>query len=339
MHVHIRRWHEDKDKEPVFLGDQSETLLQSRKDQRSPGPSKKLGQMFEPINEFYRWFVDGKEARRKLEEITSFYRNLPYLPQVYLDENTGNIAPPKFGKSLMPHISNPSFHANTFPPSFWFTPPSIVSQGTRKEEIAGFMAKVCDDCTKIVIEMHYAVEESGKDPSIMTRNSHFCFRPAKPLTLQSGVLRVLELSAKLEELPLELEKSVRRWTGKDAYLVALKLPPTIVITNIIDIYTSSRAKANTDLRSSHNYPTQDKRLHQWALRAIENGGIGQIILNDDDLIDFMEIANNKTYGYFRFQFGDPEDNSGENPGDKANIVKSSLNSEIYLMFINKGPII
>jgi hypothetical protein len=269
MHVHISRWHEDKDKEPLFLGGEAETLLQSGNDQRSPGPSKKNASWFEPINEFYRWFVDFKEARRKLEEITS-YRNVPYLPQVYLDENSGNIAPP-------------SFHANTFPPSFSFAPPSIDSQGTTREEIAGFMAKVCDDCTKIVIEVHYAVEESGKDPSIMTRNSHFCFRPAKPLTLQSRVPRVLELSAKLEELPLELEKSVRRWTGKDAYLVALKLPPKFVITNIIEIYTSSRARASTDLRSSHNYHTQDRRLHQWALRAIENGGIGQIILNDDDL--------------------------------------------------------
>jgi hypothetical protein len=321
MHVHISRWHEDKDKEPLFLGGEAETLLQSGKDQRSPGPSKKKGSRFEPINEFYGWFVDFKEARRKLEEITS-YRNVPYLPRVYLDENPGNIAPP-------------SLHANTFPPFFSFAPPSIDSQGITREEIAGFMAKVCDNCTKIVIEVHYAVEESGKDPSIMTRNSHFCFRPAKPLTLQSRALRVLEFSAKLEELPLELVKSVRRWTGNDAYLVALKMPPKIVITNIIEIYTSSRAKANTNLRSSHNYHTQYRRLHQWALRAKENGGIGQVILNDDDLKDFMEIANNKTYGYFRFQFGDPEDNPGENPY-KANIDKSSLKSEIFLMFINRG---
>ena len=321
MHIHISRWHEDKDKEPLFLGGEAETLLHSGKDQRSPGPSKKKGSRFEPINEFYGWFVDFKEARRKLEEIKAI------------------VTCPTFRKSISMRIRAilrlHYFMPTHFPHLFSFAPPSIDSQGITREEIAGFMAKVCDNCTKIIIEVHYSVEEIGKDPSIMTRNSHFCFRPAKPLTLQSRVLRLLEFSAKLEELPLELVKSVRKWTGNDACLVALKLPPKFVITNIIEIYTSSRAKANTNLHSSHNYHTQYRRLHQWALRAIENGGIGQVILNDDDLKDFMEIANNKTYGYFRFQFGDPEDNPGENPY-KANIDKSSLKSEIFLMFINRG---
>jgi hypothetical protein len=75
--------------------------------------------------------------------------------------------------------------------------------------------------------------------------------------LQNEGLLVHELVTKLEKLPLELKKAVRGWTGKDAYLVALKLTPEIVLTNIpyiVDIYTSSRAKAN-----------QYKQIHQWAL--------------------------------------------------------------------------
>jgi hypothetical protein len=65
-------------------------------------------------------------------------------------------------------------------------------------------------------------------------------------------------------------------------------------------------------------------MHLWALRAIENG---QMVLNDNDLIDFINIAKTKTWGYFRIHL--------DNPEDGANIDNSCSNSEIYCMFVNR----
>ena len=45
------------------------------------------------------------------------------------------------------------------------------------------------------------------------------------------------------------------------------------------------------------------------------------------LIDFINLAKNKTWGYFRIYL----DNQ-----DRANIDNSCSNSEIYCMFINRG---
>ena len=147
--------------------------------------------------------------------------------------------------------------------------------------------------------------------------------------------KLINISANLTELPWELKKAVKRWTGQDTYLVAFKLPLDKVKANIIDIYNSSRAiidiyissraKTNTNLRNSDNYPNQDNgRMHLWALRAIENS---QMVLNDNDLIDFINIAKNKTWGYLRIHL--------DNPEDGANIDNSCSNSEIYCMFINR----
>lgn len=122
----------------------------------------------------------------------------------------------------------------------------------------------------------------------------------------------------------------------NAYLVAFKMPIDIVKANIIDIRDihdihtlPSRDRISNNLNNGNHYTKQDnngKGTQEWALRAIENG---HIILNDNDLLDFLEKAK-RTAGYFRIH--------ANTLGDRANIDYSHSSSEIYCMFINKGPV-
>jgi hypothetical protein len=54
---------------------------------------------------------------------------------------------------------------------------------------------------------------------------------------------------------------------------------------------------------------------------------GQMILNDNDLLDFLKTANNRTSGYFRIHTNNLDDISDLDNSDSA--------SEIYCLFINK----
>jgi hypothetical protein len=81
---------------------------------------------------------------------------------------------------------------------------------------------------------------------------------------------------------------------------------------------------NNSIRYDDQDKNNDKRTHKWAVQAIKNG---QIILNDNDLLDFLMMAKNRTSGHFRVH---TNANNLEN--------RSYENSEIYCMFINKGPL-
>ena len=71
----------------------------------------------------------------------------------------------------------------------------------------------------------------------------------------------------------------------------------------------------------------NKGKHDWALGAIKNG---QMILNDNELLDFLKTANNRTSGYFRIHTNNLDDISDLDNSDSA--------SEIYCLFVNKGSL-
>jgi hypothetical protein len=137
-------------------------------------------------------------------------------------------------------------------------------------------------------------------------------------------------------MPWELKKAVKRWTDKDgknnAYLVGFKLPlEKVNFNNIIDIYPLSvKDKMSNTLNNSNLYANEtknEKRKHDWALGAIKKG---QMILNDNELLDFLKTANNRTSGYFRIHANNLEDRSDIDNSDSA--------PEIYCLFVNKGPL-
>ena len=117
-------------------------------------------------------------------------------------------------------------------------------------------------------------------------------------------------------------------------MVAFKLPiDKVKVDSIIDINVlpsgdkmlkGSSNSLNNSIRYDDQDKNNDKEAHQWAVQVIKNG---QIILDDNDLLDFLIIAKNRTSGYFRVH---TNANNLEN--------RSYENSEIYCMFINKGPL-
>lgn len=360
MKLHIKRWH--KEGEPICADDLTVSLLKGKKNQNSrasvsngvsskPFPlpfsksfSEKPESFFEFVNQIHRQVVEAREIFRKVEEIKMVFNGNPsYFMQLSTNNNFENITPANFGKSVVPSISLPPFYANPLYPSSTLVSPSINSQDSKGEEIAGFKAKICEKCMEIVIETQY-VDERGISLEVVSKNGHACSLSegrSETITLQNAVRRVLNASVNLEQLPWELMKAVKRWTGQDgqnsAYLVAFKLPidklpiDKVKVDTIIDINALPsgdkmlKGSCNS-LNNSTPYGDQDnndeKGIPKWALQAIENG---QIILNDNDLLDFLKIAKNKTYGYFRVH------TNANNLEDRA-----YRNSDIYCMFINKG---
>jgi hypothetical protein len=186
----------------------------------------------------------------------------------------------------------------------------------------------------IVIETQYSIDVTGKSPEVVTRNSHICIFSKLPS--ESKTRQAIETLAKLVQVPWELKKAVKRWTDNDgqnnAYLVGFKLPiEKVNPNNIIDIYPLSvKDKMSNTLNNSNLYPNEtnnEKGKHDWALGAIKNG---QMILNDNELLDFLKTANNRTSGYFRIHTNNLE--------DRSDIDNSHSASEIYCLFVNKGSL-
>jgi hypothetical protein len=354
MKLHIQRWH--KEGEPLCVDDPTVSLLKGKKNQYarasasnsvSSGPftlpfHNSFSKDLESLSEFVSQVVEAIEIRRKIEKIQMFYSgNLSHFMQLPTNNNFGNITPANFGKSIVPSISLLPFYGNPLYPLPTLVSPSINSQETKREEIAGFKAKICEKCMEIVIETQYAVE-CGIDLEVVSRNSHTCSLSEgcqETLTLQNAVQRVLNASVNLEQLPWELMKAVKMWIGQDsqkgAYLVAFKLPiDKVKVDSIIDINVLPsgdkmlKGSSNSSLDNSIHYgdydKNNDKGIHKWAVQAIKNG---QIILNDNDLLDFLMMAKNRTSGYFRIHA------NANNLEDR-----SYRNSEVYCMFINKGPL-
>jgi hypothetical protein len=342
MQTHIDRWHEGINR-PQYIAEHSETVLKNHQPPRSivsnavsskssPSPIQQSSKRPESVFEFivdtmHSQVIEARGMRKKIEDIKSFFNgDLSWFPQLSTNKGAGHFAPTNFGKPLVPHIPLPPFFVDTVSPSSTLARP-IDSREAIKEEVAGFTAKICDSCTEIDIEIHYEVHDTGKDPILITKNSHICYHPTKPLTLKSVAVRLVNISAKLTEISSELRKVVKGWTGQEVYLVAFRLPIDKVKANIIDIYMSSMVRTDNNLSSHDIYASRhDTGTHRWALRAIENS---QTILDDDDLTDFIRIANNKTSGFFRIHHDVQE---------KANIGNSCSYSGIYCMFINKGPL-
>ncbi|CAN5259841.1 hypothetical protein BH18THE2_BH18THE2_01040 [soil metagenome] len=202
MQVHIKRWHKAVGQQPelLYMNHQAASLLKDNKDIFSkesgaagsnsfstnpfPFPFHKFSSVkpedpFEFVNEIYLLAIKAKEMQRKVEVIRmAFNDNCSHSTEL----TTNNVVLANLKKSSVSYISLPTFRANLSSSS---PAPTINPQEIRKEEIAGFKAKVCESCKGIVIETQYSVDVNGKSPEVVTKNSHICFVskvPSKPLT-------------------------------------------------------------------------------------------------------------------------------------------------------------
>lgn len=353
MQVHMKRWHKAVGQQPELLdlNHQAAPLLKCNEDIFSNESSavdgnsvsnrsflspfnfsEKPEDPFEFVNKIYLKAIKVREMQRKIEEIHRvFNENCSHST----GSPTNSVVLANSKKSNVSSISLPTFCANLSSS----LPATINPQEIKKEEIAGFKAKVCESCTEIVIETQYSIDVSGKSPEVVTRNNHICIVskvPSKTLTLESKTRQEFETLAKSVQLPWELKRAVKRWTDKDGqnntFLVGFKLPlEKVSSNNIIDIYPLSvKDKMNNTLNNNNLYANEtnnEKGKHDWALGAIKNG---QTILKDNELLDFLETANNRTSGYFRIHTNNLEDNSDIDNSDSA--------LEIYCLFVNKGSL-
>jgi hypothetical protein len=117
--------------------------------------------------------IKYKEMQRKVEEIHRAF-NDNRSQSTELTTNNVVLANSK-GPSVL-SISLPTIRADLSSSSPGFIP-TINPQEIKKEEVAGFKAKVCETCMGIVIETQYRVDVGAKSP----KNSHICIVSKVPL--------------------------------------------------------------------------------------------------------------------------------------------------------------
>jgi tetratricopeptide (TPR) repeat protein len=182
------------------------------------------------------------------------------------------------------------------PPPMTFTPET----DPLKDRIIGYTGFVCETCLANVPLAIYHFKENGKQVSA----GHFCV-PDRFLKMQGVVVKekqniINDLHRTLSE---EIKKAVKVWTNNEnIYLISRRLPRI--------------PENNTGFATL--LPSNIDKDHHWARRLIKEN---QILLNDNELLDYIRSANNKTFEYFYIQ------------------VNQDKQPEPYFMFISKDPIL
>lgn len=140
-----------------------------------------------------------------------------------------------------------------------------------KDRIIGYTGFVCKTCLANVPLAIYHFKENGKQ----VEAGHFCV-PERFLKMQGLVAKekqniINDLNRTLSE---EIKKAVKVWTNNEnIYLISRRLPR--IPENCTGFTTLLPSKIDKD--------------HHWARRAIKEN---QILLNDNELIDYIRSANN-----------------------------------------------
>ena len=139
-------------------------------------------------------------------------------------------------------------------------------------EAVGFRSHICEKCliTHIDTIFFHKDGQSGQIETTHTCNSKRLddaqLEPNKDKTINDLY----------DKLPEVMKKKVNSWTGNNAYLVAIEMPPNVDLNNCFDVT-----------------PTDE---NHWAARAIKDK---QTILNDEELSDFLCKVRNATYAAFK----------------------------------------
>ncbi|MBD0361168.1 MAG: hypothetical protein ICV56_10705 [Nitrososphaeraceae archaeon] len=153
-----------------------------------------------------------------------------------------------------------------------------------KDRIIGYTGFVCETCLANVPLAIYHFTENGKHIDA----GHFCV-PERFLKMQGLVVNgkqniINDLHKTLSE---EIKKAVKVWANNEnIYLISRRLP------RIPENYTGFTTLLPSKIDKDH-----------WVRRAIKEN---QILLNDNELLDFIRSANNKTFEYFYIQINQDE---------------------------------
>jgi hypothetical protein len=231
---------------------------------------------------------------KEILEIKNLFSQIQYASSQQQQQQPIIGSIPVGGFSLTSSIDNLA----SPPPS----PPMIFTPETDllKDRIIGYTGFVCETCLANIPLAIYNFNENGKQ----VEPRHFCV-PERFLKMQGLDMKekqniINDLHSTLSE---EIKKAVKVWTNNEnIYLISRRLPC------IPENYTGFTTLL----------PSNIDKDHHWARRAIKEN---QILLNDNELLDYIRSANNKTFEYFYIQ------------------VNQDEQSQPYFMFISKDPIL
>lgn len=162
-------------------------------------------------------------------------------------------------------------------------------------QIFGFRGYVCDKC--LSCETHYVgfPDAPGQGRIDIV---HYC-EPTKAAAVREMADKTGMYGFLCGKIPTLIKQKVNSWTGNNKHLVSLKLstPPEEII--------KLRNPLNpTKPDIVFRYPEQrylaiepaNKNKSNYLIRAIEHG---TILLNDEELMDFIEKMKNVTFGIVR----------------------------------------
>jgi hypothetical protein len=162
--------------------------------------------------------------------------------------------------------------------------------------IFGFEALVCEKCMTVIPLPVSIVDGIGKEGVSLIKTVHVCELERLKLVTESN--NKVTLDDLYAEIPNVLSRVCRRWTNNKVRLVSIKLSRQ----------TKEPIKISAACGKGENY---------WAIRAVQ--GVCDV-LSYEELLEFLEIAEGRTFNIFKVS-----------TGDKVNT------SDVYLFYISWLP--
>jgi hypothetical protein len=151
------------------------------------------------------------------------------------------------------------------------------------DNVVAYQGYICRGCLMICIIPTYGFKETGK----IVEAQHDCDRRFVTNNVQYPKTNILNISNNInnlnQKLLKELKNIINKWTDNEPCLAAI---------------SCSGLKELTEL------PSLNGELHSWARSTIL---VGQSILSDSELLDFLIVSGNKTCGFFNLKTGEKND--------------------------------
>jgi hypothetical protein len=175
-------------------------------------------------------------------------------------------------------------------------------------QIFGFRIHVCDKC--LMPEIHYVAFPNTGGGRIERYNGHYCV-PAKTAATSESVDRSGMFRSLREKIRILLKQKVNSRNGNNNHLVALRLSSpheeTINLSNSADPSKPKIAFPYSQQTHVNLEPAKENKSKSGYLgRAIT---LRTTPLSDEELIHFLELMRNATFGVVTVHDNTCEDNS------------------------------
>jgi hypothetical protein len=179
-------------------------------------------------------------------------------------------------------------------------------------QIFGFRGYVCKKC--LTSETHYVAFPVKEDGCI--QGGHYCV-PTNAAAPSGSVDRSRVFRSLQDKLPMLIKQQVNSMNGNNSHLIALRLSnpqkKTIELPNPVDpskakivFPYSEQTHLYLESAKEREYPKENKNKREYLRRAIT---AGTTPLSDEELLNFLEVMRNATFGVITVHNNTSEDNS------------------------------